>query len=116
MALRAAYSEVGNLLRQAYLPFKYKRTLLTCHVQNRALSGLEAFIVSPTDGDALDSEVAGLCRLALRGKACRWDEDHRNVLSCLTSEQLFSYWKLLPTFLELRIRRLGWLQKNGIES
>ena len=74
------------------------------------MSGLEAFIFSPTDGDSLDAEIAGLCRLALRGKACRWDEEHRNVLSCLTTEQLLAHWKLLPTFIELRIRRLGWLQ------
>jgi hypothetical protein len=43
----------------------------------------------------------------MRGGASRHEEDDH--VRTLTNEPVFRHWRIAPSFLELRVRRLGWL-------
>jgi hypothetical protein len=107
-AIRAAHSEVGCQLVQC-LPYRYKRTLMICHIQNRALSAIEAFVPADADYAALDLAIASAGRLALAGKACTRNSENE-VIDSMNTAEVLAHWKIVGCAIEARLRRLHWYQ------
>eukprot|EP00959_Pyramimonas_sp_CCMP1952_P162112 3389479-Pyramimonas_sp.AAC.1 len=80
---------------------------------NASLSAVEAFLPSKRQCDALDGAVAALARIAMRGRACTWKE-HGEVRS-LTNVEVLAHWKIARAEVELRVRRLRWLQQAAAD-
>ena len=64
---------------------------------------------SQRDYAKLDSAVAALGRLAMRGKASTKDEQGK-VTSSLSTSEVLKHWGLAPCSTEARIRRVKWYQ------
>ena len=70
LATKAALREVGTLWTEKGIPWRFKRAVFVCKLQNTALSGAEAYVLTPADHVALDKDIVYLGRVALAGKAC----------------------------------------------
>ena len=95
------------------VPFKMKRLLLICDVQNDALSGLEAFVISEVQCARLDSVIARVARRCLRGRAVSRDETGC-VISGMCNLDVLHFWRIGTSSTELVIRRLKWLQAMAL--
>ena len=83
---------------------------MICQVQNTALSGLESYVITQRQAQLLDTAVANAGRAALRGKAS-WKDDNGKITASMSAHQVLHYWAMASCMLELRVRRLKWLQK-----
>lgn len=87
------------------VPWQLRRIAILGLIQNTALSGLEAFVLSDRPNLLFDAASTHVCRRALRGKACIWNSQGE-VVSSLSNVQVLHEWQLVPTAIELRVRRL----------
>ena len=55
-------------------------------------------------------QLSELMRVMMPGKTHKYNE-HNNTYTCMTNEQVFKHWRIAPTALEFRIRRLRMLQE-----
>jgi len=108
-AIRTAYFQVGSFWTEKGIPFKWKRSMFIAKVQQAALVNVEAFLPSRRDYAKLDSAVAAVGRLAMRGKASTKDENGK-VTSSLGTSEVLKHWGLAPCSIEAKIRRLKWYQ------
>ena len=89
--------------------FALKRLAFIVKIQNAGLSGLEAAVLSAADQQKLDAAMVCKLRSLLRGKACNWaTEDHPTAWS---AKRVWQHWRLAPSGLELKIRRIKWAQE-----
>eukprot|EP00969_Alexandrium_andersonii_P063085 2778014-Alexandrium_andersonii.AAC.1 len=95
------------------MPWRWKRTILICKVQNTALSAVECFLPSEAQHRRLDSIVAYYARVAMRGKACT--KVNGVVTKSLSSEGVLRYWMLAPASVEAKVRRLRWWQTIAMD-
>ena len=101
-AMRSGWSQMGKFW-SSDSPDKVKRVVFICHVLNAGYSGMETMIPARVDHDALDKTAVALLRSLLKGKAS-WDTDtHKRSL---TNIQVWKKWRLVPSAIELTVRRL----------
>ena len=86
------------------MAFSFKKLVMQAKIQSTLVSGLESYIVTDKDAELLDRLLLQLCRRALAGKATQRQEGGR--ISKWTNVQVRQKFGLLPTALELKIRRL----------
>ena len=111
-ATRLAFRRMGGFWYQKGVPWATRRLVFITRVQGTALSGLTAFPVGEADCNALDKVLLALARSAMRGKALK--RTKAGVRSIPASE-VWRYWRLAPTWVELRIRRLAWYKKMAAQ-
>ena len=87
--------------------------MLLPDIQNTALSGLEAYVVSERQCSRLDSAINRVARVCMRGAATEMDEN--GVVTGGTSTmEVLRYWRMGTASVELAIRRLKWLQQMAL--
>ena len=107
-ATKGAFHEFYKFWYKQGVAFSFKKLVMQAKVQSTLVSGLEAYIVSDKEAEQLDRLLMQLCRRALAGKATQKLEGGR--ISKWTNVQVRQKFGLLPTSLELKIRRLRmWL-------
>ena len=106
-AMRTSFYSLGSFWSHS-LPWKWKRSMLICKVQNAGLSAIEAFCFSATDYDRLDKAMARYCRIAMRGKAT--DYDGHGGTRTWTNSAVLKFFRITPMAIEARVRRLKWWQ------
>ena len=65
----AAFYSMGQFWYLKNVPWRFKRAVFICKVQNSALCNIEAFLPSAAQYQRLDSVVAQYARRVLMGKA-----------------------------------------------
>lgn len=88
-------------------PQSVKRLMLISKVQSCLLSGLETYYLRQGDYRYLNLQLGKKLRTVLQGRACS-KEDERYVAR--TGDSVFQEFRMVPSWLELRVRRLRWLQ------
>eukprot|EP00959_Pyramimonas_sp_CCMP1952_P469155 9494450-Pyramimonas_sp.AAC.1 len=93
-------------------PLKWRKNLYKGYVLNAVLSGMEVLAHShgplrESDTSSIESFVARHARVVLRGVA--WTDSSGQTRSSSNLEVLAKF-RIPPIFLELRVRRLKWLQ------
>ena len=91
------------------LCLRMTRLFFQALVYNVLISALEAYVLSDAELDKLTCFVCKRARALLRGKAHKHDKD-TGVHESWTNGQVLKACRLLPVHLELRLRRLKWLQ------
>ena len=91
---------------------KMKKAVLRSTIKGAPLSGLEAFAghrgqLTQKDVDPIDAVFLRYGRLLLQGKAVT---DHSGKRKAKKTEEIWKMLRLVSSLLELRIRRLKWLQ------
>ena len=108
--VRKAFYRRAGLWGKPGLPYKVRRLMLICDVQNSALSGLEAYCVTDHQCATLDKAILKVARVSMRGAAVTRDSSGA-ITDCLTSREVFRFWRLGTSATELCIRRVKWLQQ-----
>jgi hypothetical protein len=88
-------------------PFAAKRLAFIAKVQGGLLSGLESYVLARTHYRALDAVVLRMVRSLMMGKAANKTGPH---VKAMKSRQVWKWIRMVPAELELRVRRLKWLQ------
>ena len=70
LATKEAFHSMGAFWGMPSLPFKYKRAMVICKIQNTALTNTEAFIMRENDYDKLDCLVASYAKICMRAGPC----------------------------------------------
>ena len=73
-------------------------------IQNTALSGLEAFVVSERQCSLLDSAVVKTCRVAMQGGAVRRGPDG-TVIGNMSNRDILRHWRIATCSTELTTMR-----------
>ena len=81
--------------------------LFIMKVQSAAFSGLESYVLNNIDYKALDSKMLGMLRSMMCGKACSWELHPKRM----TDREVWRFWRLSPSNIELRVRRLPWVRE-----
>ena len=86
--------------------------MFTALVYNTLLSGLEACCLTKTHLQRIDSKVLSYGRKLMRGEACvkLVSEDGSTEFHALPSRKVWQYLELVPTSVELAVRRLQFWQ------
>ena len=84
--------EVGTLWTQKGIPWKFKRIVFICRMQNAVLSGVESFCLSDNDYMDIDKAISAVGRLALMGKACEWEGDQ--ITKKMTNDEVLHAWQV----------------------
>ena len=108
-AVRQAFQQVGTFWTELGIPWKWKRSMFICRVQNAGLSGIETFLPTDRDYRMLDCTIASVGRLALRGKACDKEQDEMRY-KAMTTGQVLRKWGVATCRTEATVRRLKWYQ------
>ena len=91
----------------AKTPWRLKRLIFLANIQARLLSGLISFTQLPSETKRLDRSMGKKLRAMLMGKAYRQTEQsHRKW----TTQEVFRWWRLPPSAIELMVLRIGWWQ------
>lgn len=106
-ASRVAFFQMGGLWFEKGLPMGFRRSMMMALVQGSLLSGLEGFFLSDQDMQRLDTLMAGLLRLAMRGRASGRSESGYKAMS---NAAVLAHWRIAPAAEELAQRRLRQLQ------
>lgn len=109
-AVRAGWAWVGRawfkIRQHAAL-----RLLFMAYVQSQAVSGLVAYVWNRGDCMALDTQMLKYLRALMKGKACvKAGAGNENAYRSMSNFQVWCFWRLVPTYLEVRIHRLRWYQ------
>ena len=89
------------------LTFRIRRLFFVSLVYSALISALEAVVLPDSELDKLTSFVCHRCRVLLLGKAYEVDDEHFVALS---NAEVLRKCRTLPVHIELRLRRLTWLQ------
>ena len=112
--LRAAQTgwTVMGRFWSAECSLRIRRIILRSMVWSALLTGWETLLPSRADCKAFDKFTACNGRSLMRGKASgRWiDTDGTKRYHALTNVEVLRWLKLVPTHLELQVRRLRWWQ------
>ena len=73
------------------------------------LTGTEKYWLTPGDYKYLDKALGKQLKAMIRGKACV-RTDTGEVVKSLTTFEVFAYWDVAPSCIELACRRLRWLR------
>lgn len=106
-ALKTGWSQFRGLWFQRIL-YGVRRSAYLCKVQAAAVSAMETYVLTDSDCKALDTPVTGQLRAMLVGWAGGRQADHTH--KAWSNVQVWQHWRLCPTKLELRVRRLRWMQ------
>ena len=111
-AARVSWATFGRLWSRSALPRRAVCVLFSDMVGSALLSGLEALVLSPSQCQLLDSVLLMYGRKLMRGSACRKtvQEDGSVTYNACRSKQVWEYLRMVPCSMELRVRRLRWLQ------
>ena len=93
----------------AGMPFVAIRCCFLAFVYEATVAGLVACVLRASEHDKIDSHIIGKLRALLRGKACAKREDGR--FKALSNAVVLRCWRMVPTAVELRVRRLMWYQE-----
>ena len=91
------------------LNLRLRRLFFVALVYNSLISALEAFVLSDSEHDRLTKFLVSRSRALLMGKAHTYDADE-DKHQAWTNAEVLKRCGLLPTHLELQLRRLKWLQ------
>jgi hypothetical protein len=89
--------------------YKTKRLQFVSLIISALLSGLETIDIGVIDTRTFDCSILKKLRCMLLGKGYKHDEQSGQTTKW-TSGQVWQYWRLIPTALELTIRRVKWYQ------
>ena len=111
-AARVSWATFGRLWSRSTLPKQALCLIFSGTVVAALLSGLEALTLSAAQLRRLDSIMLTYGRKLMRGKACRKHEQPDGSIRYIacTSAHVWQYIRLVPCEVELRVRRLRWLQ------
>ena len=103
-------------------------------VQEPIISGLTAFVLNKTDTDAFDRMIQRFGRVVMLGKACKKNEEEdkeewinmetgeiqadtikTTTYESLNNKTVYRALRLVPSELEIRVRRLKWYQAVAAE-
>eukprot|EP00959_Pyramimonas_sp_CCMP1952_P311131 6511066-Pyramimonas_sp.AAC.1 len=87
---------------------RLKRELFLSTVVEKGLAGLEAFVLSKSEHARLDTVVVRYLRVLMKGSATDWSGSHAVSQS---NGDVLRDWRILPSFGELAVRRVRWLQR-----
>ena len=90
-------------------PHRLKRTIFLSKVLGTLLSGLEPFCLLEGQVAFLEGALAGMARIALRGKGAQQDKI-TGAWTSWSNSRVLRYWQIAPVKIELLVRRLSWLQ------
>ena len=109
-AVKKARFQLGKRITMPTIPYRLRRTLLIGHIQNTAISGLEAYALTQGDYAFLDGLVTGVYRSAMGKKAYTFEKNPNTgvpeVKKTISNAAVRKYWKLPSVQTELRIRRI----------
>ena len=88
-------------------PWRTKQLVFTARVQQALLTGMEAYVMTEGEYRLFDRAMLGKLRAMLQGKAREHGPDH---VRTWPNVKVWKHWKLVPTRVELAIRRGRWLQ------
>lgn len=104
-ALRRGWRALGQYWF-ASTPWGQRRIMIIVRLQGAALTGLESYwTTTASDLKQINNLMLYYLRAILRGKSY----DYHNKVKW-TNEKVWMFWRLCPAEVELRVRRLGWLQ------
>ena len=103
-AIKAGWAQFRGIW-SSRIPARLKRLSFIIKVQSAGITGMETFLMAKIDYQALDTPMTKYLRAMLKGKA--YDEANRKAM---TNVDVWRFWKLCPSELELRVRRLKWYQ------
>jgi hypothetical protein len=93
-------------------PLRIKRLALCGKAQQAAYTGLETFTLAPTDHRLRDTALLEKGRALLMGAACRRTyNDGTTKYKGLPSHKIWALLRLVPSEIELLIRRLKWCKR-----
>ena len=101
-AMRSGWTQMGKFWA-SQAPDKVKRIVFICHVMNAGYSGMEAMIPARVDHDTIDRTALALLRSLMQG-AATWNTDTHK--KSMTNDQVWKRWRLVPSSIELTVRRL----------
>ena len=111
-AARAGWATFGRSWSRSSLPKQAICLIFSGMVVAALVSGIEALTLSAAQIRRLDSIILTYGRKLMRGRACRKEvqmDGSIKYVAC-TSTQVWKYLRLVPCEIELRVRRLLWLQ------
>ena len=88
-------------------PASLRRVVFLIKVQAPGISAAETYLYRDSDYRALDKLCVKFLRVMLKGEACDWGGLHPRAWS---PRQVLRYWRVAPAAVEVRTRRLRWLQ------
>ena len=68
---------------------------------------MESYAITGSEAKRIDVELTKRLRVMMKGKACLKENGHHKALS---NAAVMTHWRIAPAVLELRLRRLRWLQ------
>eukprot|EP00959_Pyramimonas_sp_CCMP1952_P292611 6119881-Pyramimonas_sp.AAC.1 len=111
--MRSAWYAMGRFWYAKHVPLRIHLLVFQARVQATGLSGLEAFIPSARDYKLIDGLVLQWGRTLLKGAAVlkipQADGSLKHI--SLPAVRIWTKLGLVPSQLELRMRRLHWLQE-----
>ncbi|OLP76247.1 hypothetical protein AK812_SmicGene43842 [Symbiodinium microadriaticum] len=107
-AARGAWCSYGKLWSSPKVASRPLVTIFKSGVYSHAVSGLEARVLTQSELDRLDRFVFSKGRKVMRGDACAkiLSEDGTMEYHAIPSKKVWRFLQLVPTSIELRVRRL----------
>ena len=106
-AARQAWGQLGSFWKSAADESVETRVFLA-HVVGAMTSGMSAYCLREVDYKIMDSILAGMMKVPMKGRAS-WNSE--SGVRTLSHQQLRSYWRIPRVAELLRCLRLGWLQQ-----
>lgn len=103
-AMSAAWVELGEFWHSR-VPYRNKRAAFIGNVIGAGLSGMGSYRLLASECAELDKNMAKKLRSMMMGRAFDCVTNTK-----LTNSEVFAYWKVLPSRLEIAVRNLRWLQ------
>jgi hypothetical protein len=111
--MEVGWYSMGKFWRQRKTKLRVKTTVFRSRVQSAGLMGQEAYVYLEADAKQIDSTMLKYGRKLLGGGSCIKQRDLKgNIIKhrSLTNKEVFAKIKLVPAMLEMRIRRIKWMQ------
>jgi len=105
-AARSGWMSMGSFWHSG-APKRTLRLLFISKVQSQMCSAGEAMVFRDVDYKIMNTVLLKLLRSMMKGRACREGAEHREAMS---GREVYTFWKLVPVEIELRVKRLRWLQ------
>ena len=95
--------------------FRFRRLVFMSVVYNAGTSGLEAYAMTKSDYDAIETCILKYARVLLKGAGCdksKQEEDDTGTIKykAMTNDDVWRRLGLTPCRLEVSIRKMKWMQ------
>ena len=110
---KTGWFSMGKFWYTPNFPRATVRLVFAARVQGALLSGFECFVPGKLDLDVFDTLLLHYARILLRGSACIKNKDKK--YAALSNNAVWKKVKMVPSGLELQIRRLRWYQSVSFD-